>query len=136
MGRHRYLSEHLATVFRGFGLETVSAVGFEEALAAAHPVPPDIVVCEYDLLATTPLERWERDDFLAWLPLIAVSLTRRPAEQHLLDVNGIAGFLYLPTLSRADALKVLAGACRRVPSFSLGSTARDWPRPAHPAPAR
>jgi hypothetical protein len=123
-------------VFRDFGLETICAVGVDEALAAARPVPPDVVVCDYDLLATVPLDRWERDDFLAQRPVLAVSLTRRPAEQHLLDVNGIAGFLYLPTLRREDALRVLSGACRRVPSFSLGSTARDWPRTASPAPAR
>ena len=135
MGRHRYLSEHLASVFRGFGLETDCAVGFDEALAAARPVPPDVVVCDYDLLATGSIERWEQDDYLARRPVLAVSLTRRPEEQHLLDVNAIAGFLYLPTLSRDDALKVLAGARREVPSFSLGSTALDWPRPASPAPA-
>lgn len=123
-------------MFREFGLETACAVGFDEALLAARPVPPDVVVCEYDLLATGSLDRWERDDYLARCPVLAVSLTRRPEEQHLLDVNGIAGFLYLPTLRREDVYKALAGACRRVPSFSLGSTARDWPRPATPAPAR
>ena len=110
-------------------------MGFDEALAAARPVPPDVVVCDYDLLATGSLERWEQDDHLGRLPVIAVSLTRRPEEQHLLDVNAIAGFLYLPTLSREDALKVLAGTRPRVPSFSLGSTARDWPRTPNPAPA-
>jgi CheY-like chemotaxis protein len=137
VGRHRYLSEHLGAVFRDFGLETLCAVGLDDALAAARPVPPDVVLCDYDLLATGSLERWERDDFLARCPVVAVSLTRRPAEQHLLDVNGIAGFLYLPTLTRENALKALAGARRRpVPSFSLGSTALDWPRTTSPAPAR
>jgi hypothetical protein len=32
------------------------------------------------------------------VPIIAVSLTRHPGDAHLADVNGIAGFLYLPTL--------------------------------------
>ena len=136
VGRHRFLSEHLASVFREFGLETACAVGFDEALVAARSMPPDVVVCDYDLLATGSLARWERDDFLGRCPVLAVSLTRRPEEQHLLDVNGIAGFLYLPALSPDDVHKALAGARRRVPSFSLGSTARDWPRTATPAPAR
>ena len=136
MGRHRYLSEHLATVFREIGVETTWAVGLEEALAAARPVPPDVVICDYDLLATVSIDRWEQDELLARRPVIAVSLTRRPDEQHLLDVNGIAGCLYLPTLSRDDALKVLAAASRRVPTFSLGSTAHDWPRVPRPSPAR
>jgi len=95
-------------VFREFGLETACAVGFDEALAAARPVPPDVVVCDYDLLATGSLARWERDDFLGRCPVLAVSLTRRPEEQHLLDVNGIAGFLYLPTLTADDVHKLLA----------------------------
>jgi hypothetical protein len=128
VGRHRFLSEHLAAVFREIGVETTWAVGLEEALAAARPVPPDVVICDYDLLATVSIERWEQDELLARRPVIAVSLTRRPEEQHLLDVNCIAGCLYLPTLAATDARTVLAAACRRVPDFSLGSTARDWPR--------
>jgi hypothetical protein len=130
------LSEHFATVFGNMGLETASAVGLDEALAAAGTLAPDVVICEYELLATLPLERWEQDDLLSRRPVIAVSLTRRPEEHHPLDVNGIAGSLYLPTLTRDGALKALAGACRRVPPYSLGSTARDWPRAPRQAPAR
>ena len=135
IGRHRFLSEHFASVFRGLGLDTFSAVGLDEALIAARPIPPDVVICDHDLLATLSLERWEQDELLSRRPVIAVSLTRRPEEQHLLDVNGIAGCIYLPTLSRDDALRLLAGACRRVPPFSMGSTSRDWPRVASPATA-
>jgi hypothetical protein len=130
------LSEHLATVFGNMGLDTAAAVGLDEALAAAGSYPPDVIICEYDLLATLPLERWEQDELLSRRPVIAVSLTRRAEEHHPLDVNGIAGSLYLPTLTRESALKVLAGACGRVPPYSLGSTARDWPRVPRQAPAR
>jgi hypothetical protein len=129
------LSEHLAVIFRGVGLEAMAVVGLDEAVTAARSMPPDVVICEYDLLATLSLERWEQDELLSRRPVIAVSLTRRPEEQHLLDVNGIAGFLYLPTLSRDDALRALAGACRPIPPYSFGSTARDWPRIPAPAPA-
>jgi hypothetical protein len=69
---------------------------------------PDSVICEYDLLATISLPRWKDDPVLARVPLIAVSLTRHPGEAHLLDISGIAGFLYLPTLERDDALRLLA----------------------------
>jgi len=69
---------------------------------------PDAVICDYDLLATISLTEWERDPTLSDVPVIAVSLTRHPGEAHLLDVNGIAGFLYLPTLDREDARRLLA----------------------------
>lgn len=113
MGRHQYLSDHFSLFFRDLGLDTVSAVGIDEAVNAARHDRPDVVICDYDLLATAPLGAWERDDVLSCTPVVAVSLTRRPSEGHLLDVNGIAGFLYMPTLSRDEALTALAGACRR-----------------------
>lgn len=118
------------------GLETTAAVGLDEALDAARLLPPDVVLCDFDLLATLSIDRWERDELLSRRPVIAVSLTRRPEEQHLLDVNGIAGCLYLPTLRRDDALRVLAGVCRPIPPYSFGCTPHEWPRVPSPAPAR
>lgn len=118
------------------GLETAYAVGLDEALDAARAAPPDVVLCDHDLLATLSIDRWERDELLSRRPVIAVSLTRRPEEQHLLNVNGIAGCLYLPTLKRDDALKVLAGAARPVPTYSFGCTPHEWPRVSNQAPAR
>ncbi len=112
VGRHPYLSEHVARYVRGLGVATTSAVGFEGAAAAARACPPDVVLCDYDLLATLPLDDWERDPLLSRTPVLAVSLTRRPDESHLLDVNGIAGFLYLPALRAAEALAVLTAAAR------------------------
>ena len=137
MGRHRFLSQHLASVFREMGLETADAVGLDEALHAARRVPPDVVLCDYDLLATLSIERWERDPLLCRRPVVAVSLTRRPEEQLLVNVNGIAGCLYLPTLKRDDALRVLAGAAPPVPTtYSFGCTPSEWPRVPNQAPAR
>jgi hypothetical protein len=59
-----------------------------------------------------------------------VSLTRHAEELQLLDVNGIAGFLYLPTLDRSAALKILYAAAAR-PKYvlpSLGAPARPVER--------
>lgn len=107
VGRHRYLSDHFGRFFRKLGVDAVSVVGVMDALDAARDHRPDIVFCEYDLLATVPLEPWERDPFLSRLPVIAVSLTRRSDEMHLLDINNIAGFFYLPALTEDDARKLL-----------------------------
>lgn len=94
---------------------------------------PDVVICDYDLLTTLPLDAWERDALLACIPVVAVSLTRRPAEANLLDVNGIAGFHYLPALTQEDFLQLLTGITRvRSPEFSLGAVGALAPRPAAP----
>ena len=67
----------------------------------------DAVICDYDLLATMSLADWEQDPAVADVPMIAVSLSRHPEEAHPLDVNGIAGFLYLPTLDPEAARRLL-----------------------------
>src|ERR671915_2629455 len=93
IGRHGVLSDHLASLFGGFGANTCAAVGFAEAAETARAFAPHAVVCDYDLLATVSLAEWERDPALSRLPIVAVSLTRWPEEVHLLDVNNVAGFL-------------------------------------------
>lgn len=112
VGRHQFLSEHLCRFFDQFGIDTVPCVGLMDAMAAVPEQNPDLVICDYDLLATIPLTSWESDPVLSSIPFIAVSMTRHPGEAHLLDVNGIAGFLYLPTLDPTDADRVLS-AIRR-----------------------
>ena len=130
VGRHPFLGDHLARYFEKFGLETAYAVGLEGAIAVARQMRPDVVICDYDLLATLPLDIWERDTLLSHTPVVAVSMTRRPDEAHLLDVNGIGGFLYLPKLKREDALVVLgAAAAPRYGHYPL-SGALEWRRPA------
>ncbi len=127
VARHIFLSEHVARFFSELGLETSCAVGLDEGVVLARDFAPQVVICDYDLLATLSLEAWESDELLARTPVIAVSLTRRPTEVHLLDVNGIAGFLYLPTLEPAVAYRILnAAAARdaiRVGSSSLSISA-------------
>jgi hypothetical protein len=128
VGRHQFLGDHLARYFEQFGLETTYAVGIEGAIAVARRVRPEVVICDYDLLATMPLDAWENDALLSHTPVVAVSMTRRPDETHLMDVNGIGGFLYLPTLTREDALVVLGGASApRYGGYSLGG-ALGWRR--------
>jgi len=112
VGRHALLADHVASVFRALGAETQPAVGLVEAAVVAARTLPDVVLCDYDLLATNPLDPWERDPVLSGIPVVAVSLTRRPEEACAFDVNGIAGFLYLPTLEPEGALRVLRAMAR------------------------
>jgi DNA-binding NarL/FixJ family response regulator len=107
------LSEHIARYFAQMGVATTNAVGLDSAVELAGEPSPDVVICDYDLLASIPLEQWEHDGFLSRTPVIAVSLTRNAEELHLFDVNGIAGFLYLPTLEKASALRILHAAASR-----------------------
>jgi hypothetical protein len=105
------------------GVVTTNAVGLDSAIESVGEHSPDVVICDYDLLATIPLEKWEHDGLLSKTPVIAVSLTRHAEELHLFDVNGIAGFLYLPTLQQGPALRILHAAAAR-PKYSLGLSAR------------
>jgi len=129
VGRHPFLSSHLCRFFDALGVNTRAVVGLDDAIEAAAAYQPDAVVCEYDLLATIPLDDWERDALLSRLPVIAVSLTRRPEEVHLLDVNGIAGFLYLPTLEREQALQVLGAATSWRRAGVTSPASLPWPPP-------
>jgi len=122
VARHSFLSEHIARYFAGMGLTTTNAVGLLSAAKAAKDVSPDVVICDYDVLAAIPLQEWEDDVLLANTPVIAVSLTRNAEELQLLEANGIAGFLYLPTLEEAPALRILRAAADRS-RYTLGSRA-------------
>jgi hypothetical protein len=114
------LSDHFGHFFQKLGVDARSVVGITDAIDAARDHVPDVVFCEYDLLATVPLEPWERDPCLSRVPVIAVSLTRRSDEMHLLDVNNIAGFFYLPSLTDDDARRLLH-AVRPTAGYSLRS---------------
>jgi DNA-binding NarL/FixJ family response regulator len=127
IARHCFLSEHIARYFARMGVITAEAVGLDAAVEASRRASPDVVICDYDLLATIPLEKWERDELLSHTPVIAVSLTRHSRELHLLDVNGIAGFLYLPTLETGPALKILHAAATRS-KYTLPQPVNTAPR--------
>jgi hypothetical protein len=110
VARHEFLSDHVARYFASLGLDTSHAVGLQDALSRSRDFKPDVVIAEYELLAMLSLDAWERDELLSRTAVIAVSLTRRPQEAHLLDVNGIAGFLYLPLLDAETAGKIVGAA--------------------------
>ena len=74
VGRHEYLSIHLCRVFERLGVEARPAVGLQQAVQVASDFVPDAALCDYDLLATLPLEAWENDALLSKVPVLAVSL--------------------------------------------------------------
>ncbi len=133
VARHRYIAEHFARFFADVGIDSVACVGLHGATESARERRPDVVVCEYELLVTLPLDTWECDDVLRYTPIVAVSLTRRSDELDPLDANGIAGFLYLPLLSRDDAYKLLHAASAR-PRYTPGAAASPQ-GPASKSPA-
>ncbi len=127
VGRHSVLADHMASLFRDFGAETLAAVGLAAAFEAAGAFVADAVVCDYDLLATVSLTEWESDPRVSHVPILAVSLTRRPEEVHLLDVNNVAGFLYLPSLAHEDGVRLLAALERREMPPEPTRSRRDTP---------
>lgn len=133
VGRHAYLAEHIASLFRARGAEACPVVGLEVAARQACADAPDVVLCEYDLLATNPLGAWERDPALSRIPVVAVSLTRRPHEACAFDVNGIAGFLYLPTLDHDAALRTLGALAARGAGGVAPASAGAYSLPVRPS---
>jgi hypothetical protein len=113
VGRHAYLSEHLCRYFRGLGADCMAAVGASEALGQAAGYEPHVIVCDCDLITPTLLDEWAEEPRVADVPLLAVSLTRRPEELPPVELLGVAGVLYLPALERSQVLALLAGAHRR-----------------------
>lgn len=112
VGRHHYLSEHLCRLFGTLDVQCESATGVSAApLAAAH-FEPHLVVADGDLLNPSVLEAWSRDAALHEVPVLAVSLTRRPEEYTSAELSGIAGVIYLPKLKACEAMALLQGACR------------------------
>ncbi|MGI8510204.1 MAG: hypothetical protein ACR2MQ_12845 [Gemmatimonadaceae bacterium] len=124
VARHPFIAEHFARFFSEVGVDTVAAVGLQGAVGSARRQRPDVVVCEYELLTSLPLDAWECDEVLRCTPVVGVSLTRRSDEVNPLDSNGIAGFLYLPTLSEDDARKLLYAAATR-PTYTPGTLPRS-----------
>jgi hypothetical protein len=117
VARHPFLTAHFARYFSALGVDTHELVGLGHSADVAV-VPADVIICDYDLLATLPLRKWEQHPLLSKTPVVAVSLTRKSQELHLLEFDGIAGFLYLPTIEPRQALQILRTAAMR-PRYSL-----------------
>ena len=110
IGRHAFLADHISAFFRAIGLAAEPAVGLHAAMSEARRRGPDVVVCDYDLLTPTWLGTWNGDALLRGIPMVAVSLTRRAEEVNLGSLPGVTDFLYLPTLDRENALRVIGRA--------------------------
>ena len=112
VGRHAYLSEHLCRYFRELGADCAAAVGANEALRLAPSFEPHVVVCDCDLITPALLTEWAAERNIGDVPLLAVSLTRRPEDLPPLEMLGVAGVLYLPAIARSQMQALLAGAHR------------------------
>ena len=112
VGRHVFLSEHLCRVFAQSGATCESCVGAAEVLAAAVRVEPEVVICDSDVLTPALLESWTREPALAEVPVLAVSLTRRPDDSLPTDFTGPAAVIYLPALDRDQRAALLASVHR------------------------
>jgi hypothetical protein len=111
-GRHAFLSEHLCRVFRDAGAECEPAVGATEVLRKAAEFEPHLVVSDYDLITSTLLDAWAVDPALVDVPVIAVSLTRRPDDASPMESTGQPGVAYLPSLDTQRAAALLAALPR------------------------
>lgn len=110
VARHAFLSDHLCRYFGAMDVQCETAVGVEGARFAARAFEPHLIVAESELLNPVVLETWSAEVALQDVPVLAVSLTRRPEECLPADLCGLAGVIYLPTLDRHAALALLDGA--------------------------
>jgi chemotaxis response regulator CheB len=108
VGRHAFLSEHLCLVCREAGAECEPAVGGAEALRKAAEFGPHVVVSDCDLVTPALLDSWTSEPALADVPVLAVSLTRRPGDDASpADLCGAAAVIYLPSLEREQLSALL-----------------------------
>ena len=112
VGRHQFLSEHLCRFFRDLGAECEGVVGTTDVASAAVRFEPHLVVSDCDLLTSALLDAWMSESSLAGVPVLAVSLTRRPQESLPEGVNGVMAVVYLPALDREQAMALLEGVRR------------------------
>ena len=111
-GRHAFLSEHLCRVFGDAGAECEPAVGATEVLRKAAEFEPHLVVSDYDLITASLLDAWAADAALVDVPVLAVSLTRRPDDWSPAESTGLAAVIYLPSLDAQRAASLLAALHR------------------------
>lgn len=93
-------------MFDGFGVDTCSAVGLNEAAKVTGTFTA--ILCEYDLLEPLTVEEWHASPLLAIDQLVVYSLNRRFDEVPPLAVRGAIRFLYLPLTTRELALQTIS----------------------------
>lgn len=112
VARHPILSDHLSRFFERFDVAAAPIVGMRQARSMVSSYDPDIALCDYDLLTPTQLALWRADPASAGVPIVAVSMRKRPDEVAGLDARGVAAFLYLPA-AHPDAVRRLFTTLRR-----------------------
>ena len=123
VSRHHYLSEHLCRVFGELGVQCEPVVGVAAAGESAERFEPHLLVVEDALLSPSVLDGWAAMHAMRDVPVLAVSLTRRPEEGVSMAMNGIAGVIYLPALDRDDVLALME--CARRPIGVVPPRARE-----------
>ncbi len=108
ISRHEFLSEHLCRYFSGLGAVCEGAVGSAAADSAAAHFEPHLIIAESELLNLQVLDEWSQARSLREVPVLAVSLTRRAEEHVSAELCGVAGVIYLPKLTHAQAKTLLA----------------------------
>jgi len=93
-------------------LAGAGAAGTAVLKVLMHAGAKHVVVCDVDLISPALLTEWAMDPNIGDVPLIAVSLTRRPEDLPPVELLGVAGVLYLPALERSQVKVLLAGAHR------------------------
>jgi hypothetical protein len=78
------------------------------------------------LLTPAQLARWRADPASAGVPIVAVSMTKRPGDVADLEPRGITGFIYLPAID-ADATRALFAALRRRRDGVASPKRLSWP---------
>jgi hypothetical protein len=112
VGRHVYLSEHLCRVCTIAGAECEPAVGAAEALRKAAEFEPHVVVSDSSLVTRALLDSWTAEPALADVPVLAVSLTRRPDDAPTPEPSEQVPVIYLPSLEREQLLELLTSLYR------------------------
>ncbi|MEO8621190.1 MAG: hypothetical protein ABI625_08995 [bacterium] len=70
-------------------------------------------MAESALLSPAVLDSWSHDGALRDVPVLAVSLTHRGDEYPSVELSGLAGVIYLPSLDRDAAATLLQTAWRQ-----------------------
>ena len=115
VARHQFLTSQLCDFFTSMGLDVRTAVGLEEATRELKTFAPDLIVCDFNLLATLSLRALQTNG-LSSVPIVAASLAHRPQEVDVARVKDFsAGYLYLPTCTHEEARCMLEKACHPAP---------------------